>query len=426
MQTERPGGVVPFERKDVLVIGGGVIGVSCAYYLAKRGMSVSIVEKNEGCSGCSCGNAGLIVPGHSIPLPTPGVVAAALKWMFDGQSPFYIKPRLDLELISWLCRFVLASRRSRLQSSVKVLSDLTLASIPLYEALAESSAIGFGYEQKGRLGLYLNRKGLEGGQWEARLLQQFGVKSDYLDAAGVHNLEPATLPTIWGGIHFPDDCHLTPEELVRSLEYEVARWGGATYSKTEVLGFGVEGKRISLVKTNRGEFTAKLIVLAAGSWSSELARWLQTSLPLQPARGYSVTAWKTGISPAIPLLLGDTKVAITPMGRKLRVAGTLELTGFDQSIDQGRVASMLNSVRHYIRTDVRFNAAETWSGLRPCTPDGLPVVGWSDKYNNLIIATGHATLGITLGPITGKLVSQIACSETPTVDLGPLRIGRFH
>ena len=335
--------MAPTERKDVVIIGGGVIGVCCAYYLAKQGRSVCILEKEKIAAGSSSGNAGLIVPSLSIPLAAPGVAGKGLKWMLNSDSPFYIKPRMDFSLLSWLLQFIWACRKSRLHSSLEALSALTLAGLPLYDALADFGDGNFGYERKGLLGVYLGQPVFESGLKEAQLLKEFGIESKVLNSDEIHSLEPTVVDNIFGGVYYPGDCHLIPDEFVHRLADEAVKMGVVIHTNTEVVDFAGDGRKISSIKTNKGDFTADFVVLAAGSWSSTLAHRLRTSLPLQPAKGYSVTANKTGPSPKIPLLLGDAKAAITPMGNQLRVAGTLELSGFDSLIDQRRVKAIIEA-----------------------------------------------------------------------------------
>jgi len=387
-------------------------------------MSVSVIEKGTGCGGCSWGNAGLIVPGHSVPLATPGVASKIVKWIFDDLSPIRIRPSLDLDLISWIIKFYRASQVDRFHESVKHLSQLAIESCRLYASLDQDLG-GLGFERRGRLAVHIDQATLGRARLEAQLLSDSGIRSQFLTAPEIHDLEPATASAICGGIYFPDDCHLIPSKLMETLKREATRMGAVSCVNTEVLGFEVDKAEVVSIRTNRGEFRPELVVLAAGSWTSMLARSLKISLPLQPAKGYSITTEALGVSPTIPTLLGDTKIAITPMRQELRISGTLELNGFNFSINQHRLGSLVTKVRDYIRLDIDIGAAKIWSGLRPCTPDGLPVIGWSGKYNNLLLATGHGTLGMTLAPVTGKLVAQLACAEAPAIDLQPFRNSRF-
>lgn len=410
---------------DVLVIGGGVIGTCAAYYLRARGRQVTLLERGEIAAGSSYGNAGLIVPSHSVPLATPGALASGLRWMLDPESPFYIKPRPDLPLLRWLLRFMAACRPGRVRQALPVLRDLTTASAARYAELAALDGLRFGYEPNGSLYVFKTPRGFRHAKEEAHLLAAASIESEALEGEEACHLEPSLRPDLAGALFFPGDAHLNPAEFVRGLARWIEQRGVCIQTGTEVLGFETAGRRVTNIKTTRGDFSADHVVLAAGSWSPGLAHGLRLRLPIQPAKGYSVTIPRPAASPVIPLLLGEARVGITPLGERLRFAGTLEMAGLDLSVNQRRVAAILRSAQAYVTGLDRMEPGEVWSGLRPCTPDGLPIIGPAPSLDNLVVAAGHATIGMTLGPITGELVAQIVCGETPTFDLHPLRPERF-
>ncbi len=412
---------------EVVIIGGGVIGVCTAYYLTERGRRVTLVEQGAIAGGCSYGNAGLIVPSHSLPLPVPEVIASGLKWIFDPESPFYLRPRFDLDLFVWLFRFVAAATEKRMRLAVPVLRDLAYASLGLWDELAKQ--VDCAYERRGLLTLYLTEPGLKSGIKDAQIIEQYGVPAQVLDAAAVREIEPCIRPTVVGGVYYPDDAHFTPDRFVRGLAHLAERKGADIRTATEVLQLETAGRKVIKVKTTRGDFQAEQVVLAAGSWSPYLARDLHVHLPLQPAKGYSVTVQRPAAAPTIPLALGEARVIATPMissaGPVLRLAGTLELAGFDVAINHRRVNAMTRAARRYLTGMDGLETLEIWHGLRPCTPDGLPIIGRAQSFDNVIIATGHGMLGMSLGPVTGRLVSQLVCGEKPEMDLTPLRVERF-
>jgi D-amino-acid dehydrogenase len=410
---------------EVLVIGGGVIGVCSAYYLAGAGCPVTLIEKGRVGDGCSYGNAGLIVPSHSIPLAAPGIPLKALLWMVNSESPFYIKPRMSWDLLRWLWGFARACTFSRVSKAIPVLRDLSQASLGLYEELAGLSSFDFGFHKDGLLMVFRTKEGYQEGIREARVLAQAGLRNDVLDEAAARRLEPSLLPGMSGAVLFRDDAHATPSLFVQGLASIAERNGARIHEVTEVLGFRRNGRRIIAVETTKGTLAPDVIVLAAGSWTPQLAAQLNFQIPIQAAKGYSITYERPDF-PRIPLMLAEAKVAVTPMGKWLRFAGTLELGGLDFSVDRRRVEAIRSAARHYIAGTDALNMVEIWRGLRPCTPDGLPIVGWSEQLENMILATGHAMLGISLGPITGKLVSQLALGQEPSVDLRPLSPARFN
>ena len=413
------------DSSEILIIGGGVIGVCSAYYLSERGAQVTLLEQGEIAAGSSYGNAGWFVPSHSVPLAAPGALADGLKWMLDPQSPFYVRPRFDLDLFEWILRFGLASRDGPMCRAIPVLRDLSLASGVLYGQLSALDGLAFDYEHKGMLTVFKTAHGLEHGGTEARLLNEFGLRADVMDAEQVHQLEPALRPDVVGGVHFPDDAHFNPAKFVLGLAKLAETRGVRMERNTEVTGFETANKKVAAVKTRRGDFRAGQVILAAGAWSPAVARDLRLKIPVQAAKGYSLTMPRPETGPAMPLMLGEARVAVTPMGGLLRFAGTLELAGLDLSINVRRVDAIVRAAEAYLQIERVAPNEEPWRGLRPCAPDGLPILGRTRAYENLIVATGHAMLGMSLGPITGKLVAQVAFGEKPEMDLHPLRAERF-
>jgi len=420
---------------DVLIIGGGVVGVCSAYYLAEQGVNVTLVEQGDIAAGSSYGNAGLVVPSHSLPLAAPGALASGLKWLLDPESPFYIKPRLDFALLSWLVRFAAACTESHARRSIPILRDLGRASRALHQALAAEAQQSYGYAGSGLLMLYNTGPGFAAGREEAHLLNEFGVANSVLDLRQLREREPSVQPGVLGAVYFPDDAYLTPALFMRDLAQRAGQKGVSLCTHTEVLGFETASRRVTRVRTTRGDFEPGQVVLAAGAWSPAIARGLRLGLPIQAAKGYSLTvkapaaAIPTMAMPNSAMLLGEARVAVTPMvspdGPILRFAGTLELAGLDFSVSQRRVAAILRAGRAYLGGLEQVETVEIWRGLRPCTPDGLPIIGRPRALENLIVAAGHATVGMSLGPITGKLVAQLALGQRPELDLAPLRVDRF-
>lgn len=409
---------------DVLVIGGGVIGVCTAYELAGKGAQVTLIERQEIASGASYGNGGLIVPSHCIPLAAPGAPLQGLRWMFNPESPFYIKPRFDPELIEWLFRFAVASRRKSMMRSIAVLRDLLHASSQIYDEIAAQAGFEFNYEKKGTLMVYLDPRALEDGIKETRLLEQFGVSAKVMNSQELRDFEPVLTRDVAGGIHYSQDAHIDPYRFVTGLAEKAKERGVQILTKTEALGFD-SNEHITSVRTTRGYISAEQVVLSAGSWSPGLANDLKIKLPVQPAKGYSITLESPAGRLKTPLMFGEAHVVVTPLDGRLRLAGTLEFAGMDFSINERRVAAIRRASARYLAGMEGAKLMEIWRGFRPCTPDDLPVISRAKRYNNLIVATGHATLGMSLGPITGRLVSQLIAGEKPDVETDALRLERF-
>jgi D-amino-acid dehydrogenase len=386
---------------------------------------VTVIEKDDICAGSSYGNVGWIANGHAIPLAAPGVLTQGLKWLLDPGSPLYIKPRLDPALWRWLWQFQAACTETRMMQGIPVLLALSRASSDLFRVLVTSEGLDCGYERKGLLHLFTRENAFQKAVKEAALLARFDVSSALLDQAGVRHLEPNVLPIVNRGIYYPNYAHLVPDRFVRELARVAEQRGARFRTGTEVLGLETAGRRVTTVVTTRGSFKADEIVLAAGAWSSILARDLHIRLPMQPAKGYSLTFRRPAGGPRMPLSLIEHKVAVTPMGDLLRFSSTLELAGFDTSINRRRLAATLQAVREMLPGVAGLELLEIWRGFRPTSPDGLPIIGRSPRFHNLILATGHGMLGITFGPVTGKLVAQIIANEPPVVNPFPLRVERF-
>jgi D-amino-acid dehydrogenase len=413
---------------DTLIIGGGAIGICCAHYLNELGKDVLVVEKNDICSGSSYGNAGLIVPSYCIPLAAPGVLFQGLKWMFQPRSPFYIKPRLNRQLIAWLWHFRRACTAAHVQRSIPVLHALHSASFKLFEELADLEGLDFGLQKRGMLELFKTRKGYEAGIRDAHLVENFGVKNRILEKSELGDYLGGLQTAAVGGAYLPHDAHLVPHRFVRQLAGHIEKKGGHLLTGCEVLDFKTSGRRIAGVTTTRGEILTQHIIIASGVWSANLAQRLRIDLPLQPAKGYSISFRRPAACPPLPLAMAEAKVVLTPMADELRLAGTLELAGYDDAVNMLRVQAILDTAREYL-PDLDLDSPELiaiWRGWRPCSPDGLPYVGRSPRYDNAVVAAGHGMLGISLAPITGKIVSQLVAGQRAGLDITALSVERFN
>lgn len=412
---------------EVLVVGAGSVGVCCAWFLRQAGAEVILLDKGAVCSGSSHGNAGLVVPSHSVPLAEPAALRAGLRYMMSPDSPFYIKPRLDGDLLRWLWRFRRAATPGRVERAVPILRDLHLESRGLYREIADSG-LDFSYEEIGRLMLCDTPEGLAGAEEEAHHMRAAGVEVESLDAAEAAARLGGFEVRCASGVFYPQDAHMDPGRFVRGLAGRAAEAGVTVVEEAEVLRLLTRGDAVEAVETTRGAFRPRQLVLAAGSWSPELARGLGVEAPIQPAKGYSVTVEAPGDMPELPLMLTEARVAMTPMGRgRLRFAGTLELAGMDMSINQRRVDAIMRAVPRYIPhwDPAGFRVHEVWRGLRPCTPDGMALLGRPRRWRNVVMAAGHAMIGLSLGPVTGRIVSRLVAGELPGHDLDLLDPDRF-
>jgi D-amino-acid dehydrogenase len=414
------------DRQDVLIIGGGVIGLSAAYYLSKRGASVTVLERSEVGAGSSKGNAGWIVPSYSIPISSPHSISSGLKWMLDSTSPFYIKPRLDVDLASWLLKFVSSSKREKVLRAIPLLRDLNRTSLRLLETMIAEEAIDCHYHRNGVLTLFITDHEMRDGEEEVELLQRFGIQIEMIGREEVERKAPIASESVRGGMFSSEDAHMDPYAFLKGLADAVVRSGVEIRTGTPSIGFDTGNGRILSVNTPERRYRPDFVVLAAGAWTAPIARQLQISLPIQPAKGYSLTMERSGEIPEVPMMLGESKVAVTPLEGRVRFAGTLELSGFGLEINRRRVEAILDGVRKYLRIEPSgAGDAEVWAGLRPCTPDGVPLIGMSRRWSNLVIASGHCMLGVSMGPVTGEIVARLISGEPTEFDMAMLAPERF-
>jgi D-amino-acid dehydrogenase len=409
------------------IIGGGIIGLSSAYYLTKAGHQVTIIEQSDLKDGCSFGNAGMIVPSHIIPLAAPGMISKGIRWMFNSSSPFYVKPRLSGDLIKWGYQFYRHANKHHVSKSIPALKELSLFSKVQYQQLAKELPFDFGYKERGLLMLYQTKETEHEETETAAIANDHGIEARLLSAEEVQKLEPDVKVTVRGGVYFPGDAHITPQALVTQLIQYLKNHGTVFLTKTVVNDFVVEAGKVKLVQTNHGEHAFDEVVIATGSWSGQVASKLKISMPMQAGKGYSFTLQNVEKNIRIPSIFLDARVAITPMGTTLRFGGTMEITGVDHSISMNRVKGILDSIpRYYPSMKVSMpKQEEVWHGLRPCSPDGLPYIGRSKKISNLVLATGHSMMGLSLGPGTGKLVSELIDHKKPGVFIDAFDPERF-
>lgn len=416
--------------KRVVIVGGGVVGMATAWYCRQQGQQVTLVDRGRAYrDGCSFGNAGMIVPSHFIPLAAPGMIRLGLKWMLDPESPFYIRPRLSWDLLRWLWCFRGACKESRVREAAPLLRDLHLASRRCFEELQTELEGGFGLVQRGLLMLCRDEHVWQEEIETSERARQLGLPARVLDPTALAELDPNIEMDVRGAIHYPDDCHLSPNRLMLALQEKLSSQGCTFHWETECQGFRNQGNHITAVVTNEGEIAADEFLICGGIWSPEMTEHLNLKLPMQAGKGYSVMLDQPPELPEICSILTEARVAVTPMGSALRFAGTMEIAGVDSSITKSRVNGIVRSIQQYFPkfTEPIFKDCQPWVGLRPCSPDGLPYLGRPAKWENLIISTGHAMMGISLAMISGKIAAEIVDRQPTTINplhlLAPDRYG---
>lgn len=409
--------------KHIVIIGGGVIGLCTAHYCIRQGHRVTILEAGPADhDGCSFGNAGLVVPSHSTPLTSPKNVVLGLKWLLNRRSPFYIKPRLDSELITWLIKLLRHSSAAHVQRSAPLLRDLQYASRACYEEMGANGAGDFGFVQKGQLAICRTPAAREHQIEEAAFANRLGIKAVLMTPEEAAELEPNIRMTILGALYYPEDCHLTPASLMASLTRRLMTDGAQFEWGAEVNGWQVSDGKVRAVKTTRGEYTADDFVVCGGSWSSVILRPLGLRLSMQAGKGYSLTLPHPPQLPQVNFLLNEARVAATPMGSTMRFGGTLEISPRNLLISPLRVAAIIDAVARYFPefTSEVFDGVQPWCGLRPCTSDGLPCIGRFQRYTNVWVAAGHAMIGVSLAPVTGKLIAESLSGGEPSIPIAAL------
>ena len=412
-------------QKKVTIIGGGIIGLSTAYFLQKEGCEVVVVDASNMDSGASYSNAGYICPSHFIPLAAPGVVRSGLRWMLDSSSPLYIKPSLNRDFLKWAWAFNSSATSSNVKKNAIHLRDFTLFSQELFQAIKKAAEFSFHYENKGLLMLCQTARQLEKELEILSIAKSLNVHAKEISKAALKTLEPSIEINGVGGVYFKNDHHSTPRDFMNQLKAHLKSKGVCVFPNETVVDFKMKQGKIAQLITTKQTLSSDEYVMASGSWSADLCKKLGLKLLLQAAKGYSVnTQVSTGIS--IPTILTEAKVAVTPMDGFTRFAGTLEIAGVNQNINRKRVEVIAKASNHYYPS-IQLSKQEIEAascGLRPLSPDGLPYIGKPESCENMTIATGHAMLGWTLGPGTGKLVSELILNQKTALDISPYHPNR--
>ncbi len=412
----------------VIVAGGGVIGLCAAYYLHKGGHEVVVIERGDIQTGTSFGNAGYVSPSHFIPLASPGIVAKGLQWMLSSSSPFYIKPRLDLDLIKWGLTFWRRSAKSYMEKNIPPLNEILHLSRALTSEIRDELGNHFRMEEVGCFMLY---KSAVTEKHEIELAKEaaaLGIETKIFDAKGVQEMEPEVEVNVRGGVLYPIDCHLHPGDLMQTIYQYLQSNGVQFHLNTTIEGFEKEGRKVSKVITDKGDFTADAFVLATGSWLPIVTKHLGIELLLQAGKGYSMTFENVEKNLHQPAILVDDRVAMTPMGTDLRMGGTMEISGLQSPMLIKRVQAIFKAAKNYYpNLPVSFPSSEKiWWGWRPLSPDGLPYIGRHSAFDNLVLSGGHAMLGLSLAAATGKLVEEIIGGKKTSMDIAAFNVERYN
>jgi D-amino-acid dehydrogenase len=409
-----------------IVVGGGVIGAACAHYLTLAGWQVTIVEQGEFGRGCSHGNCGFICPSHVLPIPGPGAVRQALKALFQRNSPFKIRLRLDVGLWSWLYRFARRCNTADMLSAGHALQALLASSRTLYDELIAGERLDCEWQPLGMLFVMRTPEGMEHYAATDRLLRDsFGLAARRYDGAALTDLEPALKPGLAGGFYYDCDGHLRPDKLMSSWKKALQTRGVAIREQCTMTGFVQADGKVRAVATNQGELGADAFVVAAGALTPLLQRHLGCRIPIQPGKGYSITMTRPTRCPRLPLIFEEHRVAVTPMQSGYRLGSTMEFAGYDATLNRARLELLREAARHYLLEPYGERLHEEWFGWRPMTYDGMPIIDRSPLLANVLIAAGHNMIGVASAPATGKLVAELLSGQPAHIDPTPYSLSRF-
>ncbi|MEO5559885.1 MAG: FAD-dependent oxidoreductase [Dokdonella sp.] len=410
---------------DVLILGGGVIGLSCAVSLLDAGRSVTVLDQGAAGCGASHGNCGTLTPSHAAPLATPDALRSALGWLFKADAPLRIGLRADPALLRWLLGFARNCNWRTAERAAMVKAPLLLRSRELIEALVRRERLDCEFDAIGTLNVYRDAAKFEHAQILLRRFADLGIRVDTLDPAETIAREPALKPGLAGAFFHPSDAQLRPERYVAELARIVRAKGGVIEEHTRVDGFVRDGARIAQATTSNGNFSGREVVLALGAWSPQLAQQLRLRIPIQPGKGYSITYTRPASCPRIPLTLKEPSVCVTAWKSGYRLGSTMEFAGYDSTLNRTRLDALKRGASEFLHEPEGPAVVEEWYGWRPMTPDDLPVLGRAPGVDNLTLATGHGMLGVTLSAVTGLLVSEVINGGSVSFDLAPFAATRF-
>jgi D-amino-acid dehydrogenase len=414
-------------RVDAIVIGGGVIGCGAAYYLAKQGAKVRILEANQIGSACSRGNCGLICTSHVLPLTAPGAVRRVAAHMFNPDSALYIRPSLDPALWSWLARFALRCRQANMLEVAAARHAILSASMQLYRQLLAEESLDVEWDDQGLLFVYKTPGEFDGFAKSAEFLRsEFGVEMTPYAGPQLTEFEPTLRPELAGAWHCPTDAHLRPDRLMAAFVPLLRSLGVEILENTSVDRFNISNRNLQSITTCQGTMQSDLVVLAAGAETAKHAAALACRIPIQPGKGYSITMPSPSRTPRVPMIFEESHVAVTPWPSGIRIGSTMEFVGYDRSINRRRIELFQRAAVEHLVEAPTGPIEEEWYGWRPMTYDELPCIGRPPKVENLIVAAGHGMLGMSTMTSTGKLVSELALGLPTHIDPKPFALTRFN
>ncbi len=413
-------------HSEVVIIGGGVIGLSCAYFLARTGKHVQVIEKDKIGQGASFGNCGLITPSHAEPTCKPGRIKSALKQLFDSSAGFRVNPGLDMERWRWLWEFSRNCRPNRTDDIRKAKARLLASSRSLTEKLVKLESLDCNWKDAGLISVCRTDAGHEELLQLSQHLQQVEVPCTMLERDSLLAREPSLNEDVQAGLLFPRDAWLDPYRYTTELAAACRNKQVQIQEDCEIEAIHASDGTIESVYTRLGDFTADQYLVTAGVWSGKMMNDLKLNCPIQPGKGYSITSRMPETRPSHGLILHEANMAVTTWNDSFRLGGTMEIAGFDDSMNKKRIDNLINGAYLYLRDHIGVGVPQTWFGFRPMTPDDLPIIGKPKEWNNMILATGHNMLGMSMSAATGRLVAELATGRKPHIDPSPYHPDRFN
>jgi len=412
--------------ESVIIVGAGIIGLSCAHYLAEAGFRVTVIDKDGVAKACSHGNCGYICPSHVLPLTEPGAISLALKSLFKPDAPFRVKPRVSPALWIWMLQFARRCTHRQMLAGGVPLKAILDSSMAEYRRLAADGTLDCEWKEKGLLYVFRTTKGMSGFAEADRLLtEHFGVSATRIEGRDLPDLDPALKPGLAGAFNYPNDTHVRPDVLTRNWASNLLGRGVDIVTECELKAVEKRDGKAVRLSTSRGEMTADKFVIAAGALSAKWGAELQCRIPIEPGKGYSVTMKRPKICPERPMLFPEHKVGVTPFDQGYRLGSMMEFAGFDESVHERRIQQLRTSAEPYLVEPHTDEVEEKWYGWRPMTWDSLPIIGRAPRLENVWLATGHNMLGLSLGPATGRLIAEMIQGRDTHIDSAEFSPARF-
>ncbi len=410
----------------VAVVGGGVIGACAAYYLARAGFRVAVLDRDRFGAACSHANCGFVCPSHALPFAAPGAVWSTLRTLFQRNSPLKVRPSVVIRNLGWFLNFARRCNNRDMLSAGRAIGALLNSSRTLFDELLREERLECEWQTLGLLFVFRTAGPFEHyARVDGLTRREFGLGARRLESAELAALEPALKPGMAGGYLHETDAHLRPDRLMAELKRILLARGVTVREQCEATGFARENGIAKAVRTKEGDIEAEHFVVATGAWAPFLNRELGCRVPILPGKGYSITMPRPAQCPTHPMIFEEDRVAVTPFASGYRLGSTMEFAGYDESLNRSRLSLLTDAAKTYLRDPLAEPVQEEWWGWRPMTYDGLPVIDWTPAMRNVLIAAGHNMLGLSMATATGKLVAELLGGSTPHIDPAPYSLTRF-